>query len=127
METVLQQEELISELVTLCDDRGKLHNRLQAAVREADFYATRETQWAYLKLATFLEDGWTASQQHVRLKEGCPVTLDQLGCIINRVASGTRYDLSCEQRGIPWVGAGSWPTCADMAAYVYFLVHDEPL
>ncbi|MCD5381050.1 MAG: hypothetical protein LR008_00560 [Candidatus Pacebacteria bacterium] len=80
-----------------------------------------DTDWAYRKVLTHLEDGWTSTSKICELNEfsvSAGMTKDNIGQIVNIIIRGTREDT---------VSDGDWPTKHDLAAFVYFISLQTPL
>lgn len=107
-------------------DSPELSKYLEQLVRESRFQQTDETTWAYHKVVSFLEDGWHDAQRYGRLREDT-VSLDDFGHAMNRLVGGHRYEeADATEQGVSWLGAGSWPTQADVAAFFYFVAWEPP-
>lgn len=92
---------------------------LEEWVRGEGFYRNLQTSWAYSKVSTFLEDGWASQSEYTSIKAGATISLDEMGRLINKIVSGTSPDtVSGPHR--PYVGAGTYPTKLDMAAFVFY-------
>jgi hypothetical protein len=110
-----------NRLLDLSQDSQELSKYLKSLVRDSEFHLSDETQWAYAKVATFLEDGWTSQQGYTTLRVECALTLDQFGFVANTLLAGSRYDQSeAELVGARWLGCGEWPTDRDRAALLFF-------
>lgn len=104
-----QREELLSHVLQYC--------------RRERFCRTKKTEWAYLRVATFLEDGWQGMQSYVDIRPGT-LPKSELGVVINRLVAGCRYDVADATRiGAPWVFSEGR---ADAAAFIFYLVTKCP-
>lgn len=106
---------------------GKIISYVSYLVSESNFYQTSETMWAFIKVATFLEDGWTAQKEWTTLAEHCVLTKEELGQAMNKLVGGSRYDKArAAEIDAQWTGAGAHPTRADMGAFLFFVSVARP-
>ncbi len=105
---------------------GNIISYVSYLVSESSFHQTDETNWAYTKVATFLEDGWKSQQQWTTMAEHCVLTKEEFGQAINKLVGGTRYDKAhAVEINAQWTGAGEHPTRADMGAFLFFVSVDH--
>jgi len=102
---------------------GTLIDYLKYLVRKSYFHHDDETHRAYEKVATFLEDGWQSQRQYTELEDDISLSLDELGRAMNQIVGGTRYEKAkAEAIGCRWTAEGSWPTRADVGAFLFYSV-----
>ena len=117
-----------SRVRTLVDegDRRGLYEYFQKLVVRSGFIRDDQTNWAYLRVASYLEDGWVATLGYAGLK-GTRFTAQELAVVINRLVSGHRFEqLQADSVGAPWLFADDWPSRGDCAAYVFFVATHAP-
>lgn len=107
---------------------GRLLDYLTYLVKESDFYQHDETRWSFIKVATYLDDGWQSQQQYTTLESGCLLTLDELGQVMNQIVGGSRYEqVHAKAMGCRWTFAGEWPTRADLGAFLFYVSVENPV
>lgn len=105
---------------------GKIIPYVSYLVKESNFHQTDKTNWAFTKVATFLEDGWKSQQQSTTLAEHCVLTKEEFGQAMNKLVGGTRYDKAHAAKiNVQWTGAGEHPTRLDMGAFLFYVSVDN--
>lgn len=101
---------------------GNILEYVTYLVSESDFRQNEETTWAFISVATYLDDGWTAQQGWTTLAEHCLLTKDELGQALNQLVGGTRYDKAhADAIKAPWTRAGEWPRRSDLGAFMFYV------
>lgn len=101
-------------------DRAGLEKYLAVFVRRYRFQKDSDTEWAYRKVLSHLEDGWTDLSSCCELNEfssNAGMSKDNIGQIVNIIIGGTEESALVE---------GDWPTKYDVSAFVYFSAFKLP-
>jgi len=85
------------------------------------------TKWAYAKLGTFLEDGWSSQARYTKVRDDCLLGLNQFGCLVNSLVAGSRYEQAqAKAIGCPWTFEGVFPSRGDLAAFLFYVACEPP-
>jgi hypothetical protein len=112
-------------LLVLQDQREMLRSSIKREMKNAQFSRNQDTEWAYHRVASYLEDGWRDSSRYWLLRSGFRASAVEVGQIINRLVAGYRYERQdAEAIGAPWLFADD---TADLAAFVFYATTEEPM
>ncbi len=126
MVTTVEQVIDFDKVSRLTVDRSQANEFVEyvkSLVRDNNFRETDDTRWAYSKVATFLEDGWSSQLSYTKFQPDWPEEhRERLGFMINLHVCGGRFEAAhAKQLGTWWVKEGEWPTRCDAAAYLFFV------
>ena len=103
-------------------DQGSLVDYLRQLVAEGGFRCTEHTEWAFRRVLSHIDDGWTAVRSWVSSPPG--VSLDDVGYLVYPLIAP--YTKEEERREAPQLG-GDWPEELILAAYIYHVTTLPPV